>query len=277
MRTSLAAALRVGALRAEGELGYASANSLTQFAQVTRNQDGGNLVSRQHWIGLAFADDTGLLRAGRINVPFGLRNPEHTSFVRTATRTDINQDQQDGVAVSITKESWRAEVMAILGNYSLRPDAFRERGLAGYAEIALSPRVAVGVSALATRADSDLDTRVSTLRQAYGLTARVAPWKPLLFTAEIDALLSTVLGRGIVHNGMAGWLQADLELLQGLHLISALERLSPTDGSTAQLGWWGGLEWFPYPHLDVRADVIRNSSISSPTTNTFLIQVNLYL
>jgi len=277
MRTSLAAALRLGPLRAEGELGYASANSQTQLAQVTHNQDGANLVSRQHWVGLAFADDAGLVRAGRINIPFGLRNPEHTSFVRAATLTDINQDQQDGVAVSITKDSWRAEVMAILGNYSLRPDAFRERGLAGYAEAALSSTVAVGVSALATRADSALDTRAPALRQAYGLTARAALWKPLVLTAEIDALLSSLLGRGIVHTGLAGWLQEDLEVLQGLHLISALERLSPTDGSAAQLGWWGGLEWFPYPHLDVRADVIRNSSMSSPTTNTFLIQVNLYL
>jgi len=279
MRTSLAAAVRLGALRAEGELGYASAGStpLTELASLTRNQDGANLISRQHWIGLAFADETGLVRAGRINLPFGLRNPEHTSFVRAATQTDINEDQQDGIAVAITKENWRMEVMAILGNYSQRPDAFRERGLAGYVEAALSPTLAVGVSALATRADAALDTRVPTVRQAYGLTARGAPWRPLVFTAELDALLSTALGTGAVKKGLAGWLQADLEVLRGVHLISAVERLSSPAGGAAQFGWWGGAEWFALPHVDIRADVIRNSSIDSPTTNTFLIQLNLYL
>ena len=236
MRSSLATAVRLGPLRAEGELGYASAHT-AQLAEVTRNQDGANLVSRQHWIGLAFADDTGLVRAGRINLPFGLRNPEHTSFVRAATRTDINEDQQDGIAVAISKERWRAEVMAILGNYSLRPDAFRERGLAGYVEAALSPTIAVGLNALATRADTALDTRSPTLRQAYGLTARAAPWKPLVLTAEIDALLSTVLGRGTVKTGLAGWLQADLEVLQGVHLVSAIERLTSPAGGPAQLAW----------------------------------------
>jgi len=59
---------------------------------------------------------------------------------------------------------------------------------------------------LATRADSAIDTRAPALRQAYGLTARAALWKPLVLTAEIDALLSSVLGRGIVHTGLSGWL-----------------------------------------------------------------------
>src|SRR5438132_283537 len=129
MRSSLAAAVQLGPLRAAAELGYANSR-IGQLAAVTRNQDA-YLISREHWIGLAFADGTGLVRGGRINVPFGLRNPEHTSFVRAATRTDINEDQQDGIAIAITKEKWRAEVMAILGNYSLRPDAFRERRMVG--------------------------------------------------------------------------------------------------------------------------------------------------
>jgi hypothetical protein len=167
--------------------------------------------------------------------------------------------------------------MAVLGNYSLRPDEFRERGLIGYVETALSPTVAVGLSALATRAEAGLDTRAPTLRQAYGLTARAAPWTPLVFTAELDALFSTVLGHGTAKTGLAGWLQADLELLQGVHLVSAIERLSSPAGGAAQLGWWGGVAWFVVPHLDVRADVIRHSSLDSPTTNTFLIQLNCYL
>jgi len=276
MRTSAAAAVRFGPLRAAAELGYASAQT-AQLAAVTRNQDGANLVSREHWIGLAFADDAALVRGGRINLPFGLRNLEHSSFVRAATRTDINEDQQDGVAVAIATDDWRAEVMAILGNYSLRPDGLRERGVAGYVEAILSPRVAVGLSALATRADSSLETRSASLRQAYGLTARAAPWTPLVLSLEVDALLSTELGKSGPKVGHAGWLQADLEVLRGVHFLGAAERLESPAGGATQHGLWGGAAWFVFPHLDVRADVIRRTSADLPATHTFLIQLNGYL
>jgi hypothetical protein len=266
MRADVAAEIRVGPLRAFGELGYSSSG--VALAAVTRDE---HLVSREYWIGLSFASDAGLVRGGRLNLPFGLRNLEHTSFVRTATQTDINQDQQDGIAVAFARESWRAEVMAILGNYSLRPDAFRERGLAGYFEVSPSPRIALGLSALATRADAALDAQLPTLRQAYGVTARAAPWKPLVLSAEFDALLTDALGRG-VRAGHTGWLQADLEVLRGAHLVAALEHLRPPAGGPAQFGGWGGLAWFIAPHLDVRADFIRRSS-----ADTYLIQLNGYL
>lgn len=276
MRASVAAAVSVGPVRAAAELGYASEGT-AQPATITRNQDGANLVSREHWVGLAFADGAGLVRGGRINLPYGLRNLEHTSFVREATRTDINQDQQTGVALALSGESWRGEAMAILGNYSVRPDAFRERGLAGYLETALSPGLVVGVSALAARAGAVAGTGSPALRQAYGLVARVVPWEPLVVSMEIDALLSSELGKGSVKAGHADWLQADLEALRGVHLVSSVEMLGSPDGGATRFGWWGGVAWFVVPHLDVRADVVRRSSADSPTTNTFLIQVNGYL
>ena len=276
MRASLAGAVRLGPVRAEAELGYASART-AELAELTRNADGANLISRQHWVGVAFAGDQGLVRAGRINVPFGLRNLEHPSFVRTATRTDINEDQQGGIAVAIAGESFRAEAMAILGNYSVRPDAFRERGVAGSVEATLSSTVVVGLSALATRADAALDTRAPSLRQAYGVTARVVPWTPLVLSAEIDALLAVPLGDRAVNVGYAGWLQADVEVLRGVHLVPAFETLRSPAGGADNFGWWAGVAWFVMPHLDVRADLIRRWSAGSPATDTFLVQINGYL
>ncbi len=279
MRGDVAAALRIGPVRAAAQLGYSSPSSApaTELAWVTHNADGVNLVSREHWIGLAFADDTGLVRGGRVYVPFGLRNLEHTSFVRAATRTDIDQDQQDGIAVAIAKEGWRMEVMAILGNYSLRPDAFRERGLSGYLEVAPFSRLALGVSALVTRADAALGSKVPTLRQAYGVTARASPWTPLVLLAEVDALITTALGNGGASAGHADWLQADVEVLRGVHILSAVEGMKPPGGGPSSLGLWGGAAWFVVPHLDVRADWIRRSTSGSPSTDTFLLQLNGYL
>src|SRR5262249_25825987 len=61
MRSSLAADLRLGPVRAAAEVGYASAHS-AQLATITRNPDEGNLVSREHWVGITLADDAALVR-----------------------------------------------------------------------------------------------------------------------------------------------------------------------------------------------------------------------
>ena len=278
MRADFGADIKLGSFRAGGEVGYASADSttFTQLAQVTRNSNGPNVVAREFWAGLETFGGAGLLRAGRTNVPFGLRNLEHTSFVRTATQTDINQDQQYGVAFAISKPTWRAEVMALVGNYSVHPDAYRERGAAGYLELALAPTSALGFSALAARSDASLVTRLPTLRQAYGAFARTAPWRPLVFQAEVDLLLKKELGGGAQDVGHAEWLQADLELVRGLHLIGALEGMKTGATPTLQRGVWGGLLWFAFPHLDLRADVIERGG-QGPSTLTVLFQVNGYL
>ena len=277
MRADIGADIKIGAFRAAAELGYASADSatFTQLAQVTRS-DGANLVAREFWAGLELFGGDGLLRAGRMNVPFGLRNIEHTSFVRTATLTDINQDQQYGVAFAVSKPTWRAEVMALLGNYSVHPDAYRERGAAGYFELSLAPTSAVGVSALAARSDASLVTRLPTLRQAYGTFLRTAPWHPLVLQAEIDVLLDKQLGGGALDVGHAEWLQADLQLVRGLHLVAALEGMKAGGTPGFQRGVWGGLWWFVFPHLDMRADVIERGG-QGPSNMTVLFQLNGYL
>ena len=95
--------------------------------------------------------------------------------------------------------------------------------------------------------------------------------QPLVVSAEFDALIDSVLGRAL-QAGHAAWLQADLEVVRGVHLLAAAEELSPTAGGGTRTGLWGGVSWFVVSHLDVRADWIRRSG-----TNTFLIQLNGYL
>ena len=277
MRADLGADVKLGAFRAAVELGYSSAGStpLTQLAQITRSAQGPNLVGREMWAGVELLDGEGLLRAGRINIPFGLRNIEHTSFVRTATQTDINEDQQYGVAFAISRPTWRAEVMALVGNFSVHPDAYRERGAAGYVELTLGPTTAVGLSALAARSDASLTTRLPTLRQAYGLFARTSPWRPLVIQVEADLLLNKELNGGPQDVGHAEWLQADVEVVRGLHLIGAAEGMK-TGTTDFQTGLWGGIWWFVIPHLDVRADAIQRWG-QGPSNLTFLLQLNGYL
>ncbi|HEX2658499.1 MAG TPA: hypothetical protein VHU40_09510 [Polyangia bacterium] len=218
-----------------------------------------NLVSREHWLGWAFGSGGVTVRAGRLNVPFGLRTVEHTFWVRQTTRTDINDTQQHGAAVAFATPRLRGEVMAILGNYQLKPAARRQRGYSGYAEFLVTGWAGIGVSSLVTHADIDAVLDVAHTRQAHGLFVRVAPIDKLALLAEGDLLLDAPTGLGSVHREV-GLLQADFEPRQGLHVIGAFETKSAgLDTSRASFGGWLGVDYFFLPRLDLRVDGIRQA------------------
>jgi hypothetical protein len=249
MVTDLRGALSVGPLRAGGSIGYLHQRGLPA-ALTTKEQD--NVVSREHWVGLADPDETLLFRVGRVNLPFGLRNVEHTTWVREQTRTDINEDQQHGVALAFNSEKVRAEVMAIAGNLQLSPSDYHERGYSGYAEWSLNEKAAVGVSSLITRARYDATTQQPYfVRQAHGLFGRWSPFHHLVLLGEADLLAQHSQGED-TSTGYTGLLQADVELIQGVHVMLAGETLR--QGGATSLGGWVTLDWFIGPHAELRLD-----------------------
>jgi len=278
MRADVGAHLAIGAFRATASLGYnqEDAAAYAQDAWITRASSAGNLVSREHWVGVALADDAVLARVGRVALPFGLRNIEHTSWVRSETHTDINQHQQHGVAVAYTGERVRAELMGIAGNLQQRPDATRERGYAAYAELVLAPRYTAGLSSTVTYAERGADSGVSTTRQAHGAFARAAPISSLAILAEFDLL--ALARSGPTHAGFTGFLQADYEPLKGLHGMLTGEVLDRPDvRESTHFGAWFTAAWFPVAHADLRFDTVVRTASGTPTELTLLTQFQLYL
>src|SRR5207249_4543448 len=108
MQSDLRGQASFGKLRVNASIAYAQSGAQAA-ALTTRPLD--NVVSREHWVGWDATDGV-LVRAGRVTLPFGARVIEHNLWARSETRTDINQYQQDGLAVSVGKEGWRAELMA---------------------------------------------------------------------------------------------------------------------------------------------------------------------
>jgi hypothetical protein len=258
-----------------------------QYAFVTRRFNAQNgllrevqVVSREHWVGYDVSDAI-MLRAGRINLPFGLRNYEHNSWVRTNTRTDYNQGQQHGLTVSYGDEHVRGEFMAILGNYQISPDTFRERGYSGYVEFAVGQYQAVGFSSLMTYASTDISAQTGNFRQAHGPYTRYTITKPVVLLAEIDIIANSLKDQE-TNVGWVGFGQLDIEPIQGVHIMGTGEFLRPgvrkySDEDT-NYGLWGGLWWFPVPHLDVRLDIIRRFGPSiSPASTNVLAQLHIYL
>jgi len=278
MRADLFGDIKLWRVRAAGTIGYADTGALG--AALTR-QAAHNLVSREHWLGLELDEDaTWLVRAGRIALPFGLRTPEHTLWVRSLTRTDIDDDQQYGAALAVSRGIVRAEVMGILGNYQIKPDDYRERGYSAYIEVAPIPKFAAGLSGLFTRARRDLVYRVTDYRHAYGVFARYAPLEPLIFLAEADWLYESVTWNGN-RSGYAAFLQSDWEMGRGIHfMLTGETKNNGTLNERPSFGGWVSGQWFFAPHADIRIDNIFQTIKTSVTRQdvfSLLVQLHVYL
>lgn len=265
MMADLYGQVQIGNFRVEGSLGVVRVgvgSPYARAAQITTNQgDQWNLLSRTHWLGYDLADGTMTLRAGHMNLPFGIRMPEHTMWVRQATLTDRESAQQDGVAFAYNGEKLRGEVMGILGNYQVNPDKYRQRGYSLFAEYLVGSQTGLGVSSMVTKAKKDRITlETDPLRQAHGVYVRSALTEDLVLLAEADALFTSDHDAGYV-----GFAQADYEIIRGLHLMATGEVQDrgydqliggpKTKGNgKPQFGVWGTVDWFFLPHCEFRAD-----------------------
>jgi len=239
-------------------------------------------LAREFWAGATFADEAVMVRAGRMFQPFGLRNNEHTTWVRDLTDTDTNLDQQVGVSASYNGERLRGEVMGLLGNYQLGPDAYRERGYAAFAEYGVASKLYFGLSSLITTAQADPVFQRPQVRHAHGLTARWSPVEPLAILAEADFLAWQQPGL-LDRLGFAALVQGDVEVMQGLHVMASLEGKHTGAGERGpSVGAWGSLAWYVLPHLEVRLDaIVRRTTRPLPDAatidTTLLGQLHVFL
>ncbi len=279
-----------GRFRMNASVGYAQRNALPA---IVTHWSKGNVVSRVHWLGYALGEnEEWLVRAGRMNLPFGVRSIEHTLWARTyngtyGPRTDINAGQEHGVSLSYNKGKLRGEVMAILGNFQLNPDTFRERGYSAYLEYAITKKLAAGGSSLITHANRDLYLQTEAIRHAHGIFGRFSPVEPLVLLAEVDYTLTSQPPTGafgaINSSGIVGFLQADVEAVQGVHLMATgeMQSLAKYDTKGPSLGGWGTVAWFFAPHSDLRLDAIYRvgtpGSAGNAHSTTLLAQLHFYL
>jgi hypothetical protein len=267
-------AASIGASR--GSNRYEHSTKARLFGNI--EDEGFLAVSRNHWLGYRFSNQL-MLRAGRLNLPFGVRTPDHVMWVRSETMTDRESDQQHGISLVYSDHQLRGELLGSAGNFQL-PQRFRAYGYSGYLEYSLDPGLALGVSSMLLRAEKepltirDNVTRYQreVLRHAHGVTARYTPFDLLVLLAEADMVKKT--GAGI---GYVGMVTADLEPVQGLHFALTGELLNrgtpdpetlagldgdvdrevegPGRGET-RLGLWGTINWFVLPHVDLRVDIV---------------------
>lgn len=263
-----------------GSLGVArgiEGSAHVRGAQLNRDLgDGWLALSRSHFLGLRVGEQS-LLRVGRLNLPFGVRVPEHVLWARDATRTDRESDQQHGLAFAHSGGRLRLEGMVIAGNFQVYPDRYRERGYSVSVEYSIGNTSVVGLSSLVTRANEDRFTQTRrAVRHAHGAHGRLGLSSEWVLLAELDLLKEG--GRGA---GYTGFVQVDYEPLRGLHFMLTGEALdqgaltsstSKVPGSgEARFGAWASSMFYLYSHLELRLDVVRRQE--SPWT----VQAQLHL
>lgn len=279
MQADLRAAIQAGAFTAGAAIGPVSegANAARLTSNTTDPQ--WNLTSREYWAGVTPTKGL-MIRAGRMNLPFGIRTEDHELYVRSATRTSGNADQQTGLSIVYGSKKLRFEVMGIAGNFQVRPDVFRERGYSLYGSYAVTKKFELGVSSLLTIAGADIETLAPRTRQAHGVYTRASPIDSLAIMAEADLLVddnSGVGSMGVASTGILDW-----EPTQGLHIMGVGQFCDPDFADPASPAWTGGgaVQWFFMPRVDIRVDVLDGvlSCTAGATPSAMgLVQGHFYL
>lgn len=229
---------------------------------------GPSFVARTYWVGAKVANDAVFVRAGRIPVPFGLRNNEHSTWVRALTLTDTNVQQRLGVSAAYAGGQVRAEVMG-LASTTLADT--RESGYSAFADYSFTTRTSLGVSSLvASRPES------SSARQAHGAFFRWAPVQPLVLLAEADVLAwSTAVTNRV---GYAALVQGDWEPVQGLHVMLTAESAHDGRQRGPSFGAWLSAAWYFFSHFELRLDnVLRRLDATQPLSYALVLQLHLFL
>ncbi len=262
-----------------GVLPNASANGGRETLMLTHEEGDLAYVARTYWVGLDVQDGDALIRVGRMNLPFGLRNAEHNAWVRSETRTDYNQQQQHGLSYYWSNGAVRAEAMLVEGNLQMSPEKFRERGFVGFLEWRVSGAQAVALQAQA------LHSQVSTLasdggdltRQSYGGFYRVVPHDDLALMFEANLLVNAFASE--TKYGNVAFFQADYEPFHGIHVMGTLEeKKSAVAGADRMYGAWLSGAVFPVSHTELRADAIyRKGEHATDPSITVLFQGMFYL
>src|SRR3954468_5058546 len=105
------------------ELGGAAAwQRWTLYGAATARSVGTTylLASREHWLEYSF-DGSLQLRAGRMVLPFGIRQPDHTQYVRSDFASD-KYDQSYGLELDWRGAAWSLFASGFLGDLTGRPD-----------------------------------------------------------------------------------------------------------------------------------------------------------
>lgn len=135
--------------------GVAAIGSWWVYGSITprkgsESQRPDSVFSREHWIGRKIGE-TSMLRLGRLVLPFGIRNADHTQYTRQDFGFD-KWDQSYALEWDYGVEKWTVSTAAFAGDLILEPQETQQRG--GVASVAyhVPGRGSFGISIMGSMA-----------------------------------------------------------------------------------------------------------------------------
>lgn len=212
------------------------------------------IASREHWLGYQVSSGFDI-RAGRMVLPFGIRQPDHTQYVREDFGFD-KYDQSYGVELDLRRDGWSLFANVFAGDLTLAPER-QDRGVVVTPVLELDGGAGLGVSLLGS-------TSTAYLRGAGSVFGRVPLSASTYLLAEVavqhlDAKEGAAKLTTIAEYARLGWFaRHDLDVYLELGHRALLEG----DGlakSRAGLGvnWqlWTWFELAPQLLAETRSDL----------------------
>ncbi|HEX2689400.1 MAG TPA: hypothetical protein VHN14_22415 [Kofleriaceae bacterium] len=149
------------------------------------------LWSREHYVMWQQNEGGGdglFIRTGRFMPVFGLRLVEHPDYTRRYGGTPLYAETY-AAAVEYVTPAWEAHVTGFVEDPLIDP-VVHDSGVAGYGEVRLNPRLAVGGEAMLTTSDGQTRIRAGATGKLY------VPGADVLVQAELQFVHQQVTGPG---------------------------------------------------------------------------------
>jgi hypothetical protein len=207
------------------------------------------LISREHYLMYQKDDASPYVRIGRFFPLFGLRLPDHTTYVRRFLGFHTLEESY-GLAGGIYQGTWEVHAGAFMP-VPIETQTTGEKAYGGtvYAEHSLREETAaIALQARVAIADEDNRYTVGAVGKMYLEGAK------LQLLAELDYQLQTIDTRAdtVTRSQLAGYLGATHFLTQGVMLTAAYERWEPDliAGDVSRDAVSATVQYFPYAHIE---------------------------
>lgn len=270
MQADLAARLHLSSqLQLVGSLGYVppprrGSDSSFGFQEY--------LISREHYLAYRPNREIGIY-IGFLDPVFGLRIPEHNSYIRASLLLNIN-DQVHGILTHYLGKTADFYLHLIAGNF-YQDSAIRPRGISSQVDFEITEAIRLGASVWWSKSDF----RERQMIAAHAKTKLATGSSLLLQTSFFRQFLS--LRESEI--GSADFAQIRLLLVKGLFGLFTFEHFIPDFkiNPTHFFRLGPSLEYLPFPKLEIRADFLASKSLDNigenPTDINFQLQTHWWL
>ncbi len=203
-------------------------------------------ISREHYIARRLGKKF-FIYGGMTDVAFGLRLPDHNSFMRA--KTGLNQnDQSHGVLVHWAEKKFDASVHLLAGNF-FQDSALRQEGVSVMGEYDVAKDLRAGASVLYT-------TGKFRTRQMNAIHARLGFGDGDSFLTQIGTVREDPITQ-TAQTGLYYFAQSTTQIIRGLNFLFTLEYYTRAVGEVASRSYRAGpsIQYFPMQRLELRTDL----------------------